>query len=169
MASPTVFRIQATDARRTAVSDIRASSSEPRRAISIRALARLRLVVASEAPDARPVRNVSAELSGRWCRAKRLHARRSELQVPIARIIELAPLLFVIAAENSLKRRAEKLDELETLFEREQAPAQRKPSNWPPEMRSWRVTSSAVGLCCIPCLANSWPPARRMTGWRGFV
>jgi transcriptional regulator with XRE-family HTH domain len=42
-------------------------------------------------------------------------------QVPIARIVELAPLLFVLAAEASLKRRTEKLDELEALFERENA------------------------------------------------
>jgi transcriptional regulator with XRE-family HTH domain len=42
-------------------------------------------------------------------------------RIPIARIVELAPLLFVIAAENSLKRRTEKLDELEAVFECEEA------------------------------------------------
>jgi hypothetical protein len=31
-------------------------------------------------------------------------------QVPIARIVELAPLLFVLAAEASLKRRADTTD-----------------------------------------------------------
>ncbi len=38
-------------------------------------------------------------------------------QVPVARIVELAPLLFVVAAEQSLKRRREKLDELTRAFD----------------------------------------------------
>lgn len=40
-------------------------------------------------------------------------------KIPISRIVELAPLLFVLAAEGSLDRRRAKLAELEAQFERE--------------------------------------------------
>jgi hypothetical protein len=40
-------------------------------------------------------------------------------KIPISRVVELAPLLFVLAAEGSLDRRRAKLAELEALFERE--------------------------------------------------
>lgn len=40
--------------------------------------------------------------------------------IPIARIIELAPFLFVAAAEASLERRRAKLAEVEALFDREE-------------------------------------------------
>jgi transcriptional regulator with XRE-family HTH domain len=39
-------------------------------------------------------------------------------RVPIARIVELAPFLFVLAAEASLERRKAKLDELQLAFEK---------------------------------------------------
>jgi transcriptional regulator with XRE-family HTH domain len=39
-------------------------------------------------------------------------------QVPVARIVELAPLLFVLAAEASLERRRAKLAELQDVFDR---------------------------------------------------
>lgn len=39
-------------------------------------------------------------------------------KVPVRRIVELAPLLFVLAAEGSLKRRREKIAELEAALER---------------------------------------------------
>ena len=39
--------------------------------------------------------------------------------IPIARIVELAAFLFVLAAEQSLERRRSKLAELEALFDRE--------------------------------------------------
>jgi transcriptional regulator with XRE-family HTH domain len=42
-------------------------------------------------------------------------------QIPVARVLEIAPLLFVLAAEASLKRRSEKITELEALVEREKA------------------------------------------------
>lgn len=41
-------------------------------------------------------------------------------RIPIARIIELAPFLFVAAAEASLERRRAKLAELEALFDQEE-------------------------------------------------
>src|SRR5215216_4570180 len=38
-------------------------------------------------------------------------------KIPVRRIVELAPLLFVVAAEGSLKRRGEKLAELEAALQ----------------------------------------------------
>jgi len=40
-------------------------------------------------------------------------------KIPVARIVELAPFLFVLAAERSLDRRRKKLSELLSLFDRE--------------------------------------------------
>jgi transcriptional regulator with XRE-family HTH domain len=60
---------------------------------------------------------ISVRMNGAVRNAFFLAARRYE--VPIARIVELAPYLFVLAAEASLKRRRTKLDELEALFDRE--------------------------------------------------
>jgi transcriptional regulator with XRE-family HTH domain len=42
-------------------------------------------------------------------------------RIPLARIVELAPFLFVVAAERSLKRRRAKLAELEAVFDQENA------------------------------------------------
>jgi transcriptional regulator with XRE-family HTH domain len=77
--------------------------------------------VGAEAPDARlfEMYPMNYRVDGAVRNAFTLTALR--YQVPIARIVELAPLLFVLAAEASLKRRTERLAELEALFEREDA------------------------------------------------
>jgi transcriptional regulator with XRE-family HTH domain len=61
---------------------------------------------------------INVRVDGAVRNAFQLAAQR--YRVPMARIVELAPFLFVLAAESSLERRGAKLAELEALFKREE-------------------------------------------------
>jgi transcriptional regulator with XRE-family HTH domain len=73
--------------------------------------------LASEAPDAAlfEMYPMNYRVDGAVRNAFTLAALR--YQVPMARIVELAPLLFVLAAEASLERRKAKLAELRNAFD----------------------------------------------------
>lgn len=102
---------------------------------------------------------ISVRVSGAVRNAFSLAVMR--YQVPMARIVEVAPFLFVLAAEASLARRRTKLAELEALFDRKESLRSSFPHLPPSLVLNFEATEAVeaekASICALDILANKLP------------